>query len=597
MRYAPIVLMVLALILTACPGSAETGKGPRMIEKKLIEYGWDVPTPAFIHEHIAEMTGRPFDGLIFKLEGGGKVLEPVTWDEAKFQDDYKHLQEIEWGPFTDNFVIMWAASDQDWFNDTHWEAIEHNVGLVARAARLGGCKGVCFDAEPYGTDPWQYQEAAHRDTKTFTEYEAKVRERGGQFLRAILGELPDAQIMTFFVLSFHRYLCVPMNAEMRGSRLTKHHYGLLPAFWEGMLDAATPGTAIIDGNEGAYYYTNSRQHFEAYHTIRERARYLVTPERWPAYRTHVRVGQALYIDQYFGLRTRKVLGHFMTPEERPKWFEHNVYWALYTTDRYVWCYSERMNWWTDTGVPPGCEEAIRSARAKIQNGQPLGFDLAPVVAKAEARQRAEIEKKLEHRRAEITRVPAGTDPPKIDGQLDDPVWQQTEPLEAFIPLVTNVSTLEAATEARVTYDARALYIAFRCAEARPAQIRCVGSERDDYVFNADVVEVFVSLPGSQVPYAHFAVNPKGVYWDGLHEDSPDTSFNPEWQRAALIGEDSWSAEIALPWAALNMQAPEAGAELRANLCRERAQKHELSAWSGLVSGFLEPQNFGTWVLK
>lgn len=389
MRYVAIVLSTVVLIAVSGAARAETGVGPRIIEKKLIEYGWDVPTPAFIHEHIGEMTQRPFDGLIFKLEGGGKVLEPTAWTEAQFQADYTHLEQIDWGTFTDNFVIMWAASDQDWFDDAHWQAIENNVGLVAKAARLARCKGICFDAEPYGTDPWQYQEALHHDTKSFAEYEAKVRERGAQFLRAVARELPDPQILTFFVLSFHRGLCVPMNPEMRGERLVKDHYGLLPAFWEGILDAATPGTALIDGNEGAYYYTDNREYFQAYHTMSESARYLVSPELWPAYKAHVDVGQALYVDQYFGLRAEKVLGHYMTPEEQPRWFEHNVYWSLYTTDRYVWCYSERMNWWTNTDVPRGAEEAIRSARAKLDEGRPLGFDLAPLVAAAHERQQAE----------------------------------------------------------------------------------------------------------------------------------------------------------------------------------------------------------------
>lgn len=45
-----------------------------------------------------------------------------------------------------------------------------------------------------------------------------------------------------------------------------------------------------------------------------------------------------------------------------KWFKHNAYWALATTDKYVWCYSERTNWWTGKGIPLGCEKAIRSAR-------------------------------------------------------------------------------------------------------------------------------------------------------------------------------------------------------------------------------------------
>jgi len=39
-------------------------------QKKLIEYGWDSQTPAFIAEHIREMEKRPFDGLIFRLAGG-----------------------------------------------------------------------------------------------------------------------------------------------------------------------------------------------------------------------------------------------------------------------------------------------------------------------------------------------------------------------------------------------------------------------------------------------------------------------------------------------------------------------------------------------
>ena len=77
----------------------------------------------------------------------------------------------------------------------------------------------------------------------------------------------------------------------------------------------------------------------------------------------------------------------MTEQERPQWFEHNVYHALFTTDKYVWCYSERMNWWKNEGVPPGSDEAIRSARKKIAAGESLGIELAPIVAEAERRER------------------------------------------------------------------------------------------------------------------------------------------------------------------------------------------------------------------
>jgi hypothetical protein len=95
----------------------------------------------------------------------------------------------------------------------------------------------------------------------------------------------------------------------------------------------------------------------------------------------VRVGQALYVDQNFALRqpdTERYVSYRMTPEERAQWFEHNTYWALYTTDEFVWCYSERMNWWKNQ-VPPGLEAAIVSARQKIADGKPLGFEIEPLI--------------------------------------------------------------------------------------------------------------------------------------------------------------------------------------------------------------------------
>jgi len=36
-------------------------------DKKLIEYGWDVPTPQQMREELTAMEKRPFDGVIFRL--------------------------------------------------------------------------------------------------------------------------------------------------------------------------------------------------------------------------------------------------------------------------------------------------------------------------------------------------------------------------------------------------------------------------------------------------------------------------------------------------------------------------------------------------
>src|ERR1035441_2353600 len=83
-------------------------------------------------------------------------------------------------------------------------------------------------------------------------------------------------------------------------------------------------------------------------------------------------GSALYMDQVLATRKppEKFLSFYLTPAERLHWFEHNAYYALTTSDEYVWCYSEQMNWWQDK-LPEGAEAALRSARTKLANGQPL----------------------------------------------------------------------------------------------------------------------------------------------------------------------------------------------------------------------------------
>ena len=389
MRNSTTMTLVLVFVTGALAAQAQEHSLPVTSGKKVVEYGWDVPTPAYVAEHIRDMEKRPFDGILFRLGGKGNVLEPKALEEARFVKDLQAIDRIRWEKFTDNFLMMYAASKQDWFDDEQWKAIEHNTELVTRAAKRAKCVGVCLDPEPYGANPWAYRDAPRRDTQSFADYEAVVRKRGVQFVRAIEREFPNAKILTFFHISQFRQFCRPMPRQLRKAQLAKATYALLPAFIEGMAQGAQTHVEIIDGNEHAYYYTNSREYLDSYHAVTQRTRYLISPEAWPAYRATVRMGQALYIDQYYGLRQNtKTLGNVMTPQEQAQWLEHNTYWALYTTDRYVWCYSERMNWWTNTDVPAGAEDAIRQARAAIDAGRPLSFDLAPIIKAAEAQAQA-----------------------------------------------------------------------------------------------------------------------------------------------------------------------------------------------------------------
>jgi len=159
-RFSRTLLAAGFLVLVRWTAVAEAvGPGPATPprsapwQKKLIEYGWDSQTPAFIAEHIREMEQRPFDGLLFRLAGGTDVLDPKPWDNSKFAADLEAIPRIEWKNFTDNFVVMLAASNEDWEDDEQWANITKHAQQMTRAARLAKCVWVAFDAEPYGELP------------------------------------------------------------------------------------------------------------------------------------------------------------------------------------------------------------------------------------------------------------------------------------------------------------------------------------------------------------------------------------------------------------------------------------------------------------
>lgn len=379
-------------------GAESTGPGG----KKLIEYGWDVPTARFVRENIAVMERRPFDGVMFNLtEEWRHAFDTRRWAEEEM--DFEVLRGIRWGRFTDNFLVLHAANHEramDWFDDDHWATIAANMRLYARAAKAARCVGITFDTEPYGPSPWEYNPSLYPG-KSFEEVEEKVRERGARFISALQGELPGLRLLCFYLLGLVR-----AQTEAEGGDISRTQYALLRAFADGWLDAVAKGTRIIDGNEGAYYHDETLKFFRGHEYIRGAAE-LVSAENRAKYRGKVQVGNALYLDYVFGAWPEFDRGW---PESYKKlWWEHNVYHALATTDKYAWCYSEAgyggdwppdsMSWWTRPPryVPPGTLAAMTSARNKLASGQVLGFDMIKKVGYWDETQRATIARSLKVR--------------------------------------------------------------------------------------------------------------------------------------------------------------------------------------------------------
>jgi len=594
-------LASLALLLCLTTTFAQsTDKTPSFIRKKVIEYGWDVPYADYVSQNIAQMEKLPFDGLIFKLRSIGVILSTKPADPEKLKGDFEACKAIKTSKFTDNFIIGWAASEQDWFDDAHWEVILQNTKNLAKAAKLANCVGICFDHEPYGFNPWSYAKAKHRETKTFLEYEAIARKRGAQFARALESEFPGLKVLTFFQLSYFASLCKPMEPAKRAELLANNGYAFLPAFLNGMLDAATPNLMIIDGNENAYYYTNQNQYYEVYHRVKQSAEYLIDPANWYKYKNQVQAGQALYIDYYFdmGSKSRR-LNKFLTPEEQALWFEHNIYWAMKTTDEYVWCYSERMNWWLNRTVPPGCEDAIVKAREAHDEGKPFTKDLKSALDKGRERQAEELGAKLVKPKATIPKIPANIQKPQIDGKFDGQAWENAIELNNLVGVINQTPEVKAKTSVKACYDDKALYLAVTCNEPEMNKLIAPELKRDDAnIWKGDSLELFFAAPEKKTPVSHLIVNPSRSYWDALHlESSNDLGFNPTWQFAVTKQANAWLVEFEIPWAAMTVTPPKPGSTISVNICRQRSAGNEWSSWSPLVSGFLEFNQMGTFTFQ
>ena len=75
--------------------------------------------------------------------------------------------------------------------------------LAAQIAKAGGAKGFLFDTEQYQGSPFCYREQPHRAKRTFAEYQAKVRERGEQWMRTVNGRFADITILVDVRLRDH----------------------------------------------------------------------------------------------------------------------------------------------------------------------------------------------------------------------------------------------------------------------------------------------------------------------------------------------------------------------------------------------------------
>jgi hypothetical protein len=146
-------------------------------------------------------------------------------------------------------------------------------------------------------------------------------------------------------------------------------------------------------------------------------------------------------------------------------------------------------------------------------------------------------------------------PVVVDGRLDDPDWSSAPAFDGFLQRFPVEGGLAGqATEVKVLFDDRLLYVGVRCRDARPDLIQRPLGRRDSAPYGDSVTVLVDSMHDGRNAYL-FSVSAAGVQTDALESDDDDvsTDWDAVWEGAATIDGDGWVVELAIPFTALRFQ--------------------------------------------
>ena len=140
-------------------------------------------------------------------------------------------------------------------------------------------------------------------------------------------------------------------------------------------------------------------------------------------------------------------------------------------------------------------------------------------------------------------------PPIIDGELDDSCWGETPSVDDFCETSKGIPAGEPTT-AWIAYDGRNVYVAFKCVDSRPETIHRQQRKRGGDIWGDDFVGVdFDSYKDGQISW--FDVTARGTQTEKIAGGTgTKIEWIGDWQGAAKLQPDGWTAEMAIPFSML-----------------------------------------------
>jgi hypothetical protein len=158
----------------------------------------------------------------------------------------------------------------------------------------------------------------------------------------------------------------------------------------------------------------------------------------------------------------------------------------------------------------------------------------------------------------------------VDGRLDEAQWQDAAPVGAVVTLGA-LGPPQDGTEARLLHDGQALRVGIVCQAPAAADLPSLPRDHEG-IWRHDRIEVFLDPTPDTEDYLHLVLDRAGNRLDSRHAAGvaapSDRSWNADWDAATTQRPDGWSAEFAIPFAALGVDLPPAGSLWRLKICRD-----------------------------
>lgn len=174
----------------------------------------------------------------------------------------------------------------------------------------------------------------------------------------------------------------------------------------------------------------------------------------------------------------------------------------------------------------------------------------------------------------------------IDGKLDEQDWKMAQKATNFyrvLPVDTGYAYQQSKVE--VTYDDKALYLAFIFNDTIPGK-RIMESFRRDFEFaNNDNFLVFFDTFLDQTNGFSFGISASGAKWDGIMSDgaASNKNWDCKWESKINHADNQWIAEMRIPFKSIRY--PSGSQQWNVNFSRLDLKTNEKSSWAPVPRQF------------